>query len=133
MTIAISASFSASVMAADETINGFYDIGTKENVTITPYAGETQVTATDKNIAGDDAMESVYVDSDRLDVTYNGATADVHYGVILVEGADLPTKDTEIYYINQETLLHVAKKYNLPESNLRYWRKKVEKKLKEFL
>ena len=90
-------------MAADETISGFYDIGTATDVVITPYAGETAVEVAEKNIDSDEAKENVYVDSDRLGVTYSDATANEHYGIILVDGSELPTKDTEIYYINQET------------------------------
>ena len=103
LAMAAAAVISTTAMAAEETISGFYDIGTATDVVITPYAGETAVTAQDKNIDEDDAMESVYVDSNRLDVTYGGATANEYYGVILVEGSSLPTIDTEIYYINQET------------------------------
>ena len=94
---------STSAMAADETISGFYDIGTAQNTVIAPYSGSTAVSATAKNIDDDADDEQVYVDSDKLDVTYSGATANEHYGVILVEGTALPTKDTAIYYINQET------------------------------
>lgn len=42
-------------MAADG-IDGFYDIGTGTIVVITPYAGETAVTTTEKNIDSDDVM-----------------------------------------------------------------------------
>jgi len=37
------------------------------------------------------------------------------------------------YYKYSTPLLKLAREYGVPESNLRYWRKKVEKKLKEFL
>lgn len=103
LAMAASSIFSASVMAEDAKINGFYDIGTEENVAIVPYAGETAVTVAEKNIDDDTDMEAVYVDSDRLDVTFSAATADDHYGIILVEGTEIPTKDTPIYYINQDT------------------------------
>ena len=103
LAMAASSVFCTAVMAADETISGFYDIGTATDVVITPYAGETAVEMAEKNIDSDDAMENVYADSNRLDVTYGGAVANEHYGIILVEGSELPTKDTEVYYINQET------------------------------
>ncbi len=104
LAMAASSVFSASVMAADETnVNGFYDIGTKSNVEINAFAGDDEVSVTEKNIDSDDAMEKVYENSDRLVVTFGAATTDNHYGIILVEGSELPTKDTEIYYINQET------------------------------
>lgn len=103
LVMSAAATISTTAMAADETINGFYDIETATDVVITPYAGDTQVTVSEKNIDDDDAMESVYVNSNRLDVTYGGAKANEYYGIILVDGSGLPTKDTEIYYINQET------------------------------
>ena len=100
--MAAASAITTTAMAADE-INGFYDVGTAQNVAISPKAGDADVTASEKNIDDDDAMENVYVDSNRLDVTYSGAVANEYYGVILVEGSALPTNDTEIYYINQET------------------------------
>ncbi|MBQ6944307.1 MAG: hypothetical protein IJN43_08250, partial [Ruminococcus sp.] len=90
-------------MAADETISGFYDIGTATDVVITPYNGDTQVTVAEKNIDEDDAMEQVYVDSKKLEVVYDGATQSKYYSIILVDGTGLPTKDSTIYYIDQET------------------------------
>ena len=109
--MAIMTMASASVQAADG-INGFYDVGTASDVVITPYAGETAVTAQDKNIDEDDVMESVYVDSNKLDVTYSGAKADEYYSIIMVDGQALPTKDTEIYYINQETATDTSVNFN---------------------
>ena len=37
------------------------------------------------------------------------------------------------YYTEGVPLLNAAQKHGIPESNLRYWRKKIEKKLREFL
>lgn len=108
----ISFALCTSVMA-EETINGFYDIGTETNVTITPYAGETQVTATEKNIDSDEALEKIYESSDRLEVGFSAATTEDHYGIILVEGTELPTKDTVIYYINQETANSASVDFNV--------------------
>ena len=104
---------STTAMAADETISGFYDIGTATDVVITPYVGETAVEVAEKNIDSDEAMENVYAGSDRLSVTYGGAVANEHYGVIMVEGSGLPTKDTEIYYINQETTASASVAFNV--------------------
>ncbi len=104
---------STTAMAADETISGFYDIGTATDVVITPYAGETAVEVAEKNLDEDEAIENVYAGSDRLSVTYSGATANEHYGVIMVEGSGLPTKDTEIYYINQETAASTSVAFNV--------------------
>lgn len=113
LAMAASSIFSASVMAEDDKINGFYDIGTEENVAIVPYAGETAVTVSEKNIDDDTDMEAVYVDSDRLDVTFSAATADDYYGIILVEGTEIPTVDTPIYYINQDTTSSESINFNV--------------------
>ena len=112
MAMAIMSIANTAAMAADETVTGFYDIGTKENVVITPYAGDTQVSVSDKNIDDDADAEKVYVDSNKLGVAYNAATANEHYGIILVDGTGLPTKDTEIYYINQETAAGATVSFN---------------------
>ena len=112
IAMSVSSAFGATAMAADE-INGFYDMGTAQGVVITPYAGDVQVSASEKNIDDDEAMEQVFVDSDKLDVTYSGATANEYYGVILVEGSALPTKDTEIFYINQETAASSSINFNV--------------------
>ena len=37
------------------------------------------------------------------------------------------------FYKNEVSLLQAAQRYGVPESNLRYWRKKVARKAKEFL
>ena len=117
LTMAAASLISTTVMAADETISGFYDIGTATDVVITPYAGETAVTATEKNLDSDADMEVVYVDSDRMAVTFSGATANEHYGIILVEGTGLPTKDSVIYYIDQETATSSNVSFNVYPKN----------------
>ena len=112
--MALSSMLSVSVMAADaEKISGFYDIETKQDVTINPFSGNSAVSVTEKNIAGDDALEKVYENSNRLEVTLTGAAANEYYGVILVDGSGLPTKDTEIYYINQETATDSGVAFNV--------------------
>ena len=113
LTMAVSSAISTTAMAADETISGFYDIGEAQGVVVTPYAGDTAVTAEEKNIDDDEAMEQVYVDSDKLDVVFSNATANEYYGVILVDGTGLPTKDSEIYYINQETATGAEISFNV--------------------
>ena len=113
LAMAATSIFSATVMAAGETIDGFYDIGTDAKVVITPYAGETAVTMTEKNIDEDDAMEKIYVDSDKLEVTYGSAAQNKFYSIILVDGSGLPTKDTTIYYINQDTASASDVKFNV--------------------
>ena len=112
LTMAVSSAVGTTAMAAGG-INGFYDIESVQNVTISPKAGDADVTASEKNIDDDDAMENVYVDSNRLDVTYSGATANEYYGILLVEGKALPTIDTEIYYINQETAASSSIAFNV--------------------
>lgn len=114
LAISVSSALCAPVMAADDaTLNGFYDIGTAGSVTITPYAGSTQVSATEKDVDSDDTLEKFYENSDRLSVTFASATKDEQYGVILVDGSGLPTKDTEIYYINQETAGSTSVDFNV--------------------
>ena len=84
-----------------EELNGFYDIGTYQNVDINPYSGDTAVNATMQNLDADGDLEQLYEDSNRLEVSYKAATNDGYYGVILVEGTGLPTKDNMIFYIDQ--------------------------------
>lgn len=92
------------VLAADEnTSNGFYNIGTKESVTITPYAGENKASSTQQDLDADSKADQWYVNSDRMTVSYSAAVTDQFYGVVLVEGSDLPTKDDDIFYIDQVT------------------------------
>lgn len=120
-TMALSSALSVSVMAADgEKTTGFYDIGTKQDVTINAFSGDSAVSVTEKNLDNDRALEKVYANSDRVEVTFAGATKDEHFGVILVDGKGLPTKDTAIYYINQETATGSSVAFNvypaLPET-----------------
>ena len=85
--------------------NGFYDIGTAENVAINAYAGTNTTDAIageSVDVDADDTAEVYYENSDRLGVTYSAATAGEDYGVILVEGSSLPTASSAIYYINQD-------------------------------
>lgn len=96
--------FNLTSFAADtEELNGFYDIGTYQNVDIKPYSGDTEVNATMKNLDGDEELEQLYENSDRIEVSYTAATNGGYYGVLLVEGNELPTKDNKIIYINQLT------------------------------
>ena len=113
LAMAAASLISTTAMAADETISGFYDIGTATDVVITPYNGDTQVTVAEKNIDEDDAMEQVYVDSKKLEVVYDGATQSNYYSIILVDGTGLPTKDSTIYYIDQETASSSSVAFNV--------------------
>ncbi len=91
------------VNAAAETtkLTGFYNIETVNNVTITPYIGETPVTATSKDVDGDSVADTWYEGSERLAVSYTAATVGAYYGVIMVDGTGLPTEDNTIFYIDQ--------------------------------
>lgn len=92
-------------VSAEDTVttSGFYDIGTEEKVTITPTASTGTVEEVSADVDGDGDYEKLFAKSDKLNVTYTGAVADAYYGVILVEGTDLPTKDNAIFYIDQLT------------------------------
>jgi len=91
-----------SITAAAEGTNGFYDIGTADNVAIEAFAGETAVESKEANVdATDDEAEVYYEGSDRLEVTYSAAANGSDYGVILVAGSGLPTVADDIYYIDQ--------------------------------
>ena len=103
LAMSVSSAFCATAMAEDTVLKGFYDIGANANVTMSVFTGETEVSVTEENVDADDTLEQFYKDSDRIEVTYTDATSDEHYGIILVDGSGLPTKDTAIYYINQET------------------------------
>jgi len=98
-------SLASTAFAADspEDLNGFYDIGTYQNVDIKPYSGNAEVNATTVNLDSDEELEKLYDGSDRLKVSYKAATNGGYYGVILVEGSELPTKDNEIIHIDQLT------------------------------
>ena len=74
--------------SATEDASGFCGIGTAENLTITPNGTLT---------------DGIYVDSDRLTVTYTAAKADYEYLVLLVSGDALPTASDTILYIDQAT------------------------------
>ena len=121
LAMSVSSVLYATAVAAEDTSKGFYDIGASQKVEISVFAGDNEVSAVEKNVDGDEALEQFYAESDRMEVTYTAATKDEHYGIILVEGSGLPTKDTEIYYINQETASSANVAFNvypkLPEDS----------------
>lgn len=90
-------------VSAEEAITaaGFYGIGTAEGITISPLASEGEVSEVSAKIG--DNFETFYANTDKFYVTYEGAVEGAYYGVILVEGTDLPTKDNTIFYIDQLT------------------------------
>ncbi len=102
MLMMASAIFSTFALAAGtSTASGFYNIGSKENVVITPYATNHVVTGTSQDIDGDEQPDTWYVNSNRMKVSYTVADDKGYYGVLLVEGRDLPTVDNTIFYIDQ--------------------------------
>ncbi len=104
LVLLVAAMFCTPVLAAETTkANGFYNIGTIDDVEITPYAEESKVSATNQDVNNDTETDKWYINSDRLEVSYTAAVDDGYYGVILVAGRHVPTKDDEIYYIDQVT------------------------------
>ena len=93
--------FSTSAFADTNGVGGFYDIATKDNVEIRPFAGDMEVGITSKDLNGDAVNESFYENSERLEVKYSAAVSGSYYGVLLIEGSALPTKDTYVYFIDQ--------------------------------
>ncbi len=85
------------------TVKGFYDIGTVQNVTVTPKSNAGAVTGSSVDVDSDQTAETFYEGADRLDVTYTAADEGSYYGAILVEGTGLPTEDNTIFYIDQVT------------------------------
>ena len=96
-------SFSAMASETTNTANGFYNIESVSNVTIIPYAGENVVNAADKDVDNDGNADVWYQNSDRMKVSYSAASEDGYYGLIMVEGDDLPTVDNAIFYVDQIT------------------------------
>ena len=103
-----------SITAAAEGTNGFYDIGTADDVAMSVFAGEAAVESKEANVdATDDAAEVYYEGSDRLEVAYSAAASGSDYGVILVAGSGLPTVADDIYYINQEAATGANVEFNV--------------------
>ena len=104
LAVVLMSTFAFVVSAADTvTAAGFYDIGTEENLTITPAADVGTVKEASADVDGDGDYEKFFTNSDKLNVTYTGVLEDAYYGIFLVEGTQLPTKDNAIFYIDQLT------------------------------
>ncbi len=104
LTISALFVFGSTVMAAEgNKANGFYDLGSGENVKMTVFSGDTEVSATEKNVDGDEELEQWYKDSNKIGVTYTEAIDGAYYSIVLVDGRGLPTKDSKIFYLNQAT------------------------------
>lgn len=95
------------------TASGFYNIGTKENVTTT-VKGETGViTSISQDVNADETADTFYPSSDRIEVTYSAASSGSYYGVVLSNGSTVPTKSSDIYYINQATASGTSVTFNV--------------------
>lgn len=103
----------ASAEMVETTAPGFYEIGTASNVTITPEASVGSVKTVTADIDNDSVDETFYANSDMLTVEYADASATAHYGVVLVEGNELPNKDNEIFYIDQVTAVNNKVTFNV--------------------
>lgn len=119
LVLVVSTALSTTVMAAGETISGFYDIGTSQNVTLSPCAGDTQVSATKTNVDSDSNVEMIYLNSDNVGIEYQDAVEGGYYGIMLVEGSGLPTKDTQIHYMNQEKAGDTDVTFNIKTSSIK--------------
>ena len=85
------------------TAGGFYNIGTVEGVSVVPESSDTPIAEIEVDVDNDGTPETLYANSDKLAVTYSEATKDAYYGIMLVQGSDVPTKDDEIFYLDQKT------------------------------
>ena len=83
------------------TESGFYDIGSSDDVVITPYSSNSVAEDVTQDIDGDGNNDAFYPNSIKLDVKYSAATSGNFYGIILVEGTGIPTIDNQIHYIDQ--------------------------------
>ncbi|MBQ8249812.1 MAG: S8 family serine peptidase [Clostridia bacterium] len=92
-----------SAYAAETVDGGFYNIGEASNVTVVTGAEEGSVTEKNLDVDGDGTDDLLYSNSDQLTVTYSAATNGAYYGLILVEGSDVPTVNDTVYYIDQQT------------------------------
>lgn len=103
LTVVITSMLISTVVSATETstANGFYNIEEVEDIVITVYSGNKVVNSVEQAVDADDVEDVWYVNSDRFEIEYTAATPGNYYGVILVEGSDLPTIDNAIFYIDQ--------------------------------
>ena len=116
LVLVILGTFCVPVMATEGAVTaaGFYNIGTAENVTITAVsASGATVTAETVDVNADGENDTFYANSDALTVTYSAATAGAYYGVIMVDGTGLPTKENTIFYINQVTADSTSVTFNV--------------------
>ncbi|MBR5152899.1 MAG: dockerin type I repeat-containing protein [Clostridia bacterium] len=89
--------------AEQATAPGFYNFGTATGVTVTPKDANGAVTAVTADVNGDSTDDTFYPNANKFTVNYTGATKDAYYGVLLADGDAAPTKESEIFYIDQLT------------------------------
>ena len=83
---------------------GFYNIGTASGVTVTPLeSGGSNADRTSANVDNVSGYETFYPGSVKLTVKLTPAYPGSEYVVLLVAGAALPTRESDIYYIDQIT------------------------------
>ncbi len=82
---------------------GFYNLGTATGVTATPQGAAGDITVSNVDVDADGTADAFYPNSTKIKVSYNAATAGAYYGILLVEGDAVPTKENAIYYIDQVT------------------------------
>ena len=92
--------------AADIPESGFYNIGTEAaDVTVTPLDESGKAVISTQTEVDDalDGPETFYPGSVKLTVELTGAASGSEYVVLLVSGTALPTRESDIYYIDQIT------------------------------
>lgn len=104
--------FAEGTDTAPETATGFYGIGSSTNVTITPQTAAGAAAESANAIIGEETLK-LYKGAEKLDVVLANATNGGFYGVILVEGDSLPTKDNTIFYIDQVTAAENKAAFNV--------------------
>ena len=83
---------------------GFYNIGTDSGVTVTPVKADgSNADRTSANVDNVSGYETFYPGSVKLTVKLTGAVSGSEYVVLLVAGTALPTRESDIYYIDQIT------------------------------
>lgn len=106
LTAMVAAFLCTPAMAAEADVKkGFGVTGVTENVTITAFASDGGVVSKKVDLDGvaEDTEDVLYINSDGFTVAYSAASAGGYYGIILVNGKELPTKDNTIFYIDQLT------------------------------
>ncbi len=116
LTAMVAALLCTPAMAAESDVKkGFGVTGAAENVTITAVASSGEVTSKTVDLDGtaEDTEDVLYINSDGFNVAYSAASAGGYYGIILVDGKELPTKDNTIFYIDQRTASSTDISYNV--------------------